>query len=703
MPNRAPLPVFTLLNPNHLNLKDVMTVNPDIADSGVFPSRRDKANAIRALAMDAVQKANSGHPGMPMGMADIAEVLWCDFLNHNPSNPNWFNRDRFVLSNGHGSMLLYALLHLTGYDLPMDELREFRQMHSKTPGHPEFGITPGVESTTGPLAQGFANAVGMALAEKVLSAQFNRPGHRIVDHHTYVFLGDGCLMEGVSQEAASFAGTHRLGNLIVVYDDNNVSIDGDVAGWFTDDTPMRFRACGWHVVEAVDGHDPDAVGSAFEAAKRETAKPTIICCKTVIGWGSPNKQGNASAHGAPLGDDEVALARESIGWTHPPFEIPDSIYSAYDCLERGSKLESGWNDRFQVYADEYPDLAEEYRRRMNAELPALWEEECGSALQGFNDEPVKVATRKASQMVLDAIGPMLPEIIGGSADLTGSNLTFWKNSKAITGDNAQGNYIFFGVREFGMTCIVNGLALHGGFVPYGATFLTFSDYARNAVRMAALMRIRSILVYSHDSIGLGEDGPTHQAIEHASSLRLIPNMSLWRPCDAAETLVAWKSAIERLDGPTCLLLSRQAVQPQSRTKEQLQQIKRGGYTLSAQVNGLPDAIIIATGTEVELAVQAAQRLYNKDRLNVRVVSMPSVDTFAAQSLDYQESVLPSEISSRVAVEAGSRELWFNFTGPKGVVVGVPRFGESAPAQQVYEHFDVTVDALEKAVVKVLNS
>ena len=633
-----------------------------------------------------------------MGMADIAEVLWCDFLKHNPENPNWCDRDRFVLSNGHGSMLLYALLHLTGYDLPMEEIRNFRQLYSRTPGHPEYGLTPGVETTTGPLAQGLSNSVGMALAEKVLAAQFNRPSHKIVDHFTYVFVGDGCLMEGVSHEAASLAGTLRLSKLIVLYDDNNISIDGGVAGWFSDDTPQRFRAYGWHVIEAVDGHDPEQVASAIEAARAESQKPSMICCKTVIGWGSPNKKATAQAHGAPLGKEEIVKTRQILGWHYPPFEIPDSFYTAFDCVDKGRQQEAKWKENFESYRAEYPDMAAEFVRRINGQLPGNWEETTQAAIVELSQSPAEVATRKSSQIALDTFGPELPEIIGGSADLTGSNLTYWKGSKAITSTDASGNYIYFGVREFGMTCAASGLALHGGFIPYSATFLMFSEYARNAVRMATLMGIQSILVYTHDSIGLGEDGPTHQAVEQAATLRLIPNMSVWRPCDTVETAVAWKAAIERRDGPTSLLLSRQNVPQQSRTSMQLNAIQCGGYVLVDCNN--PQVLLIATGSEVGLAVNAATAL-NHRGFSVRVVSMPSVDVFEKQSAEYQESVLPPTIHKRVVVEAGVTALWAKYAGPEGRVLGVDTFGESAPGAALYKHFHLTTEAVEKVVGELL--
>ena len=673
-------------------------MNDTAADSTIsqhtdLPTRLEMANAVRALSMDAVQAANSGHPGMPMGMADIAVALWLDHLKHNPDDTNWFDRDRFILSNGHGSMLIYSMLHLTGYDLPIEELKNFRQLHSKTAGHPEYGITPGVETTTGPLGQGFANAVGIALAEKVLGAQFNRPDHDIVDHYTYVFLGDGCLMEGISHEAASFAGTHRLEKLIAFYDDNNISIDGEVAGWFTEDTPRRFAAYGWHVVENVDGHNPDEIDAAIHTARSEKGRPSLICCKTVIGWGAPNKQGTAGAHGAPLGDAEIALTRERLGWEHHPFHIPDSIRSAFDCRSRGATAQSQWNEKLTRYKDDYPELAEEFVRRSAGHLPDDWPEFSRDKISHAPDKAV--ATRQSSKVALDTYGPYLPEIIGGSADLTGSNLTLWDGSKPIDVENADGRYIYFGVREFGMSAIVNGMALHGGFIPYGATFLMFSEYARNAIRMAALMGIRSIFVYTHDSIGLGEDGPTHQAVEQAATLRLIPNMSVWRPCDTQESMVAWKAAIERVSGPTCLLFSRQGVVQHQRTAAQVADIAKGGYVLSDCADD-PEAVIIATGTEVELATGAAKRLAASG-VSIRVVSMPSVDAFEAQSQQYQEAVLPPQVSRRVVVEAGVTPLWAKYAGPGGVVLGVDRFGESAPGKDLYEFFGLTVDAVESAV------
>ena len=664
-----------------------------------MPSRRQLANAIRALSMDAVQKANSGHPGMPMGMADIAEVLWNDFLRHNPTNPHWADRDRFVLSNGHGSMLLYSLLHLAGYDLPLDELKRFRQLHSKTAGHPEYGLTPGVETTTGPLGQGISNAVGMAIAEKVLAAQFNREGHEIVDHHTYVFLGDGCLMEGISHEACSLAGTFGLGKLIAFFDDNGISIDGEVQGWFTDDTPRRFEAYGWHVIAKVDGHDAQAVHQAIVEAQATTDKPSLICCQTIIGWGAPNKQGKEECHGAALGEEEIALVRETIGWPHPPFVIPGDVSAGWDARRKGAQLEAEWNERFENYRAEYPELAAEFERRLAGQLPREWNQHCASYIEAVADKGQTVASRKASQNTLNSYGPALPELIGGSADLTGSNLTNWSGSKAIGKDSPNGNYIHFGVREFGMSAIMNGFALHGGFIPYGGTFLMFSEYARNALRMAALMRIRSIFVYSHDSIGLGEDGPTHQAVEQAATLRLIPHMSLWRPCDDVETAVAWQAAIERRNGPTCLLLSRQNLRHNARTQEQIEHIRRGGYVL-IEGGKTPDAIIMATGSEVSLAVDAAD-LLAKRGLQIRVVSLPSTDVFEAQDAAYREAVLPRSVAARIAVEAGVTDGWMKYVGLDGKVIGIDSFGESAPAAEVFKHFDLTTDRIVRTVEELL--
>lgn len=652
-------------------------------------SRRQLANAIRALSMDAVQKAKSGHPGAPMGMADIAEVLWRDYLKHNPQNPKWADRDRFVLSNGHGSMLLYSLLHLTGYDLPLEELKQFRQLHSKTPGHPEYGYTAGVETTTGPLGQGITNAVGMALAEKSLAAHFNRDDLSIVDHYTYAFLGDGCLMEGISHEACSLAGTLGLGKLIAFYDDNGISIDGDVDGWFTDDTPKRFEAYGWHVIPAVDGHDSEAISEAIKAARSETAKPTLICMKTVIGFGSPNKSGSHDCHGAPLGDDEIAATRKELGWDYPPFVVPDEIYAQWDAKDKGAKVEQQWNDLFAAYQAKYPELAAEFTRRMNGDLPADWTAFADEYIAQLQQSQEKVATRKSSQIVLNAFGPKLPELLGGSADLAPSNLTIWSDSKAITHDDADGNYMHYGVREFGMSAIMNGMAVHGGVVPYGATFLMFMEYARNAVRMAALMKAHSIFVYTHDSIGLGEDGPTHQAVEQTSILRLTPNMNTWRPCDTVESAVAWRSAIERTDGPAALIFSRQGLAPQARDAQQLKDVARGGYVLK-DCAGTPDLILIATGSEVELAVEAAAKLTEQGKA-VRVVSMPCTEIFDKQDAAYRESVLPAAVRKRVAVEAGIADFWYKYVGFDGAVVGMTTFGESAPAEALFEEFGFTVD------------
>ncbi len=658
-----------------------------------MPSRRELANAIRALSMDAVQKANSGHPGMPMGMADISEVLWNDFLRHNPTNPKWANRDRFVVSNGHGSMLLYSLLHLTGYELTIEDLKQFRQLHSKTPGHPEYGYAPGIETTTGPLGQGVTNAVGMAIAEKVLAAQFNRPGHDIVDHYTYVFVGDGCLMEGISHEACSLAGTLGLGKLIVVYDDNGISIDGEVEGWFTDDTPKRFSAYGWHVVPDVDGHDPDAVTRALEQARADRDRPSLICCKTIIGWGSPNKQGKEECHGAALGEDEVALVRETIGWPHEPFMVPEEIYAGWDARGRGEDVEASWNESFKAYRAAYPELAVEFQRRMAGELPSNWQEGSSTFIKSVVEKGESVASRKASLMTLNGYGPLLPELIGGSADLTGSNLTAWSGSKPLGKTNGEANYIYFGVREFGMSAILNGIALHGGFIPYGATFLMFSEYARNALRMAALMKVPTVFVYTHDSIGLGEDGPTHQAVEQMATLRMIPRMSVWRPCDVVETAVSWKAAIERRDGPTCLIFSRQGLPHQTRSPEQIASISRGAYVL-VDCAGTPDGIIIATGSEVGVAVKAAEMLA-KQGAKVRVVSMPCTDVFDAQDEAYKESVLPSDVSARVAVEAGVTDYWLKYVGLHGKVVGVDTFGESAPGGEVMKYFGLTAENVVK--------
>ncbi|MEN9503733.1 MAG: transketolase [Pseudomonadota bacterium] len=669
-------------------------------------TRRELANAIRVLTMDAVQKANSGHPGAPMGMADIAEVLYNDFMSHNPQNPQWVNRDRFVMSNGHGSMLPYAVLHLTGYDLPMEEIKNFRQLHSKTPGHPEYGYAPGIETTTGPLGQGITNAVGMALAEKVLAAQFNQPGYEIVNHYTYTFLGDGCLMEGISHEACSFAGTMGLGKLIAFYDDNNISIDGQVDGWFTDNTPQRFEAYGWHVIPAVNGHDAAAIKAAIEAARAETSKPTLICCKTTIGYGSPNKAGSHDCHGAPLGNDEIALARQALGWEYGAFEIPAHVYAGWDAKARGAAAETSWGHRFTAYQEVFPELAAEFKRRMAGALPVTWAEDAAKAIAAINAKAESPATRVASKNALDAFGALLPELLGGSADLTPSNNTFHKSSQHISPGHGKtqdfsGNYLSYGVREFGMAAMMNGMALHGGFIPYGATFLMFSEYARNALRMAALMKIRSIFVFTHDSIGLGEDGPTHQAVEQTASLRLIPRMSVWRPCDSVETAVAWQSAIEKQHGPSCLILTRQNLPHQTRTSAQVADIAKGGYILQDST-GTPDAIIIATGSEIALATGAAAQLAQAGK-KVRVVSMPSVETFLAQDAAYRESVLPAAVTARVAVEAGVTAAWYQFVGLQGKVVGLDTFGESAPAGVLFKHFGFTVENVVAAVESVLTA
>lgn len=663
--------------------------------------RRRLANAIRALSMDAVQQANSGHPGMPMGMADIAEVLWNDFHQHNPANPGWWDRDRFILSNGHGSMLHYSLLHLSGYDLNIEDLRDFRQLHSKTAGHPEFGETPGVETTTGPLGQGVANAVGMALAEKLLASRFNRDDIQLFDHTTWVFLGDGCLMEGISHEVCSLAGTLKLGKLICFYDDNNISIDGEVDGWFTDNTPARFRAYGWQVIEAVDGHDADAIRVAIEQARTDSTKPTLICCKTIIGFGSPNKQGTAATHGAPLGNDEINAAREQLGWEYAPFTIPDEIYASWDASERGNSAEHEWQKRWQSYQNNYPDAAAELQRRMQGELPAEWSDTVIQTLQQLQADAPKVATRKASQMALEALAPMLPELIGGSADLAGSNNTIWSGSVDINESAAEGNYIYFGVREFGMTAIANGLNLHGGFIPYVATFLVFSDYARNAVRMSALMPAQVVHIYTHDSIGLGEDGPTHQPVEHLASLRMIPNLMVWRPCDSVETLVAWADALANRQQPSAMILSRQNLAPQSRNAEQLASVQRGGYVL-IEPSEQPQAIIIATGSEVELAVTAANQLA-ENGVAVRVVSMPNAERFATQSEDYRQQVLPRDLQARVAIEAGVTGYWRQWVGDHGIVIGVDRFGASAPADALFKEYGITTENLITAVNNTIRS
>ncbi|MGI9265415.1 MAG: transketolase [Gammaproteobacteria bacterium] len=664
-----------------------------------MPDRRTLANAVRALSMDAVQQANSGHPGMPMGMADIAEVLWNDFLKHNPANPAWQDRDRFVVSNGHGSMLLYSLLHLSGYELEIDEIRNFRQFGYRTAGHPEYEPELGIETTTGPLGQGLANAVGMAIAERTLAARFNQPGHEIVDHHTYVFLGDGCLMEGISHEACSLAGTLGLGKLIFLYDDNGISIDGDVEGWFTDDTPGRFESYGWHVVSDVDGHDAQAVASALKESRGITDRPSIICCKTIIGWGSPTKQGSEATHGAALGEDEVAKTRENIGWNHEPFVIPEDVSAAWNARERGSSVEAEWQSRFEAYAADHPELAAELERRYSGELPDDWKTHADAAISQIDAAGGDMATRKSSQNALDAFGPALPELIGGSADLTGSNNTFWSGSRTLTGQEADGNYLFFGVREFGMTAILNGLALHGGFIPYGATFLVFSDYARNAVRMAALMKQPIILVYTHDSIGLGEDGPTHQPVEHVSSLRLIPNLHVWRPCDSVESAVAWRLAIESRETPHSLVFSRQTLPFQNRTQAQIADIARGGYVL-IDSEGEPEAIIIATGSEIGIAVETAEQLA-AEGTRVRVVSMPCSEVFDQQDQSYRDAVLPPAVNRRVAVEAGVSNDWHRYTGTSGAILGLDSFGMSAPAPEVFRHFGFTVDNLKKVVTDIL--
>ncbi len=663
-------------------------------------SRRDLANAIRALSMDAVQKANSGHPGAPMGMADMAEVLWNDHMKHNPANPDWADRDRFVLSNGHGSMLIYSLLHLTGYELSMDDLKAFRQLHSKTPGHPEYGYAPGVETTTGPLGQGITNAVGMALAEKVLAAQFNRDGHEIVDHNTYTFMGDGCMMEGISHEACSFAGTLGLGKLTAFWDDNGISIDGEVEGWFTDDTPARFEAYGWHVVRDVDGHDSDAIAKAMAEAQAVTDKPSLLCCKTTIGFGSPNLAGSHDCHGAPLGDEEIALTRKQLGWNHGPFEIPDDVYAGWDAKEKGAAAEAAWNEKMDAYAGAHPELAAEFKRRMAGDLPSNWEEEAQKFIAAVNDKAESPATRIASKAALNGLGPLLPEFLGGSADLTPSNNTFWDGSVSINPDHGKaadfsGNYLSYGVREFGMSAIMNGATLHGGFIPYGATFLMFSEYARNALRMAALMKIQSIFVYTHDSIGLGEDGPTHQAVEQIPTLRMIPNMTVWRPCDAVETAVSWKVAVEKSDGPSCLIFSRQNLQHQERDAATIANIAKGGYILK-DCAGTPDAIVIATGSEVQLAVEAAEQSSKK----VRVVSMPAVDLFDAQDAAYRESVLPAGVTARVVVEAAVSAGWYKYAGLNGKVIGMDRFGESAPAPQLFKEFGFTTENVLSAIDEV---
>ncbi|TBU89278.1 transketolase [Stutzerimonas kirkiae] len=665
-----------------------------------MPSRRERANAIRALSMDAVQKANSGHPGAPMGMADIAEVLWHDHLKHNPNNPQWADRDRFVLSNGHGSMLIYSLLHLSGYDLTIEDLQNFRQLHSRTPGHPEFGYTAGVETTTGPLGQGIANAVGFALAEKVLAAQFNRPGHEVVDHNTYVFLGDGCMMEGISHEVCSLAGTLGLNKLTAFYDDNGISIDGEVEGWFSDDTPRRFEAYGWQVIRNVDGHDPDEINIAIETA-RKSDRPTLICCKTVIGFGSPNKQGKEECHGAALGAGEIALTREALGWSHQPFEIPADIYAAWDASESGAKTEGEWQQRFEAYRGEFPELAAEFERRIEGELPADFAEKAAAYIREVAGKGETIASRKASQNALNAFGPLLPELLGGSADLAGSNLTLWKGCKAVSAEDASGNYVHYGVREFGMSAIMNGIALHGGLIPYGATFLMFMEYARNAVRMSALMKQRVLYVFTHDSIGLGEDGPTHQPVEQLASLRCTPNLDTWRPADAVESAVAWKYAIERKDGPSALIFSRQNLPHQARDEQQLADIARGGYVLKDSA-GEPELILIATGSEVGLAMQAYEQLVATGR-KVRVVSIPSTSVFDAQDAAYRQAVLPVEVAARIAIEASHADYWYKYVGLEGRIIGMTTYGESAPAGQLFEEFGFTVENVVATAEELLDA
>jgi transketolase len=678
-----------------------MGLQPHLAvNDSTLSARTDLTNAIRALAMDAVQKANSGHPGMPMGMAEIAEVLWRHHLRHNPANPKWVNRDRFVVSNGHGSMLLYALLHLTGYDLPIEEIKNFRQLHSKTPGHPEYGMTPGVETTTGPLGQGLANAVGMALAERLLAAEFNRPGHEIVDHYTYVFLGDGCLMEGISHEACSLAGTLGLGKLICFYDDNGISIDGHVEGWFTDDTPKRFQAYGWHVVPRVDGHDPVAVEAALTAAQMVTDKPSMICCKTIIAKGSPNKAGTHDAHGAALGEKEVAATREAIGWPHPPFHIPSEIYAAWDARQKGAVAEAAWKARFDAYSKAYPAEGQAFMRRSEGTLSSSWRDAAVSLVARANEKAESISTRKASQQAIEALAPHAPELLGGSADLTGSVFTNWSGSKPIS-KSASGNYVYFGVREFAMAAITNGMSLHGGFIPYTGTFLTFADYSRNALRMAALMKLRNIFVFTHDSIGLGEDGPTHQSVEHAACLRLIPNMDVWRPCDTVESAVAWLSAVKRNDGPSSLLFTRQNVPFQKREANTIANIARGGYVLSDAPNAKPQVIIIATGSEVQLAM-GAQKALGEQGVAARVISMPCTSAFDRQDAAYRANVLPRGVP-RVAVEAGVTDYWRKYVGLEGATIGIDRFGESAPANELFKFFGFTVDNVVSAAKTVLSS
>ena len=664
-----------------------------------MPSRKELANAIRALSMDAVERATCGHPGAPMGMADIAEVLWNDYFVHSPANPQWPDRDRFVLSNGHGSMLIYSILHLTGYDLSIEDIKNFRQLHSKTPGHPEYGYTPGVETTTGPLGQGLANAVGMALAERTLAAQFNRTDHTIVDHYTYVFLGDGCMMEGISHEASSLAGTLELDKLIAFYDDNGISIDGEVEGWFTDDTVKRFESYGWHVIPDIDGHNPNEIKTAIEQARAQSGKPALICCKTIIGWGSPNKQGKESCHGAALGEREVELVREKIDWHHAPFEIDNEIYTQWDAKQRGAAHEDVWKERFASYRKAYPELADEFDRRINRRLPGHWDDHAHAYIEQTDRTGENIASRKASLNTINYFAPELPELLGGSADLAGSNLTKWATSKDVNAGDKSGNYIYYGVREFGMSAIMNGIALHGGFITFGATFLVFSDYARNALRMSALMKIPVIHIYTHDSIGLGEDGPTHQPVEHLASLRLIPNMQVWRPCDSVESAVAWKAAIDHNSGPTCLAFSRQTLAHQKRTKDQLSNIAKGGYILR-DCDGTPDAILIATGSEVELAMQASDLLAQQGR-NIRVVSMPCTSVFDRQDVAYKKSILPDSVTARVSIEAGTTPYWYKYIGLNGKAIGVDSFGESAPAEQLFEEFGLTVAHIVDTTTQLL--
>jgi transketolase len=681
------LAIFGTIGAPSRTRRDVFAL--DTKEITTMPSRSDLANAIRALSMDAVQKAKSGHPGAPMGMADIAQVLWADYLKHNPKNPNWYDRDRFVLSNGHGSMLIYSLLHLSGYDVSIDDIKNFRQMHSKTPGHPEYGYTPGIETTTGPLGQGIANAVGMALAEKVLAGQFNRDGHEIVDHHTYAFMGDGCMMEGISHEACSLAGTLGLGKLIAFYDDNGISIDGEVEGWFTDDTVKRFEAYGWQVIPRVNGHDPEEIKQAIDTAKANTDQPTLICCKTVIGFGSPNKQGKEDCHGAPLGEDEIALTREKLGWKHPAFDIPADIKAQWDATEKGAQAEAQWNEKFSAYQAAYPDLAVEFERRMKGDLPVNFAEVAEQFIHSVNEKGETIASRKASQNSIEALAPALPELFGGSADLAGSNLTLWSGAEGVSATDPAGNYCFYGVREFAMSAMMNGIQLHGGLRPYGATFFVFMEYARNAIRMAALMKQPVIHVYTHDSIGLGEDGPTHQPVEQLAAMRATPNLNTWRPADAVESAVAWVCAIESTETPNAMVFSRQGLPHNQRTAEQLANIRKGGYVLQAAEN--PDVVLIGTGSEVGLAVEAAETLRSQGK-QVQVVSMPCTDVFDQQSADYKASVLPDGVK-RFAIEAAAKDFWYKYVGLDGGIIGMETFGESAPADELFKHFGITSEAL----------